>query len=284
MEERTVPASGKLLGGIWAAVLVVAVALTGTWLMRSPGVNEPIAVVWPSDDVLRTAGETKVLFGHQSVGKNILDGVARVYADASLPAPVIADASSAEDAPEATFLHAYLGVNGEPRSKFEAFEAVMDSPAARDVDVALMKLCYVDITATTDVQAVFDAYVSMMAEVEAAHPDVRFLYTTAPLTADRSWRSKVTAALGRDDRMGPADNVARERYNAMIREEYAATGRLVDIAAIESVGTGERSQDGHVYYVLNENLTFDRGHLNAAGSEAVAAELLTKVATHSPVA
>lgn len=282
MAERTVPASVKLLAGIWAAVLVVAVALAGTWLVRSPGVNEPIAVAWPSDTELRAVGETKVLFGHQSVGMNILDGIARMYADASLPALVIADVSAAEEARDATFIHAYLGVNGEPRSKFAAFEAVMDSPAAGDVDVALMKLCYVDITAATDVQAVFDAYVSMMAEVEAAHPDVRFLYTTAPLTADRSWRSKVKAVLGRDDHMGPADNVARERYNALIREKYAATGRLVDIAAAESAGTEERSQDGNVYYVLNTTLTVDRGHLNEAGSEAVAAELLTTVATVSP--
>jgi NAD(P)-dependent dehydrogenase (short-subunit alcohol dehydrogenase family) len=221
--------------------------------------------------------------GHDVVGMDILDGVVRIYADASLPAPVIADVTSVEDTRDAVFVHAYLGVNGEPRSKFAAFAEVMDSPSAGDVDVALMKLCYADITAATDVQAVFDAYVSTMTEVEEAHPDVRLLYTTAPLTADRRWTSKIKAALGRDDQMGPADNVARERYNALIREKYAATGRLVDIAATESMGTEERSEDGNVYHVLNETLTFDRGHLNEAGSEAVAAELLTTVATNSPV-
>ncbi|MEU6138612.1 hypothetical protein [Nocardioides sp. NPDC047086] len=284
MSLREVPASVKLLTGVWAGVLIVAVALAGTWLVRSPGVNDPIAVAWPSDDELRVAGETTVLFGHQSVGTNILDGVARVYADASAPAPVVADVSSGRGARGATLRHAYLGLNGEPLSKFEAFADVMDGPAAEHVDVALMKLCYADVTASTDVQAVFDAYVSMMSDLEAAHPDVRFLYTTVPLTADRNWRSKVKAALGGDDRMGPADNVARERYNAMIRERYAASGRLLDIAAVESAGTEERSKDGNVYYVLNEHLTVDRGHLNEAGSEAVAAELLKMVATYSPVA
>ncbi|MFD4327795.1 hypothetical protein ACFWQC_24405 [Nocardioides sp. NPDC058538] len=284
MAVREVPASVKLLAGVWAGVLIVAVTLTGTWLARSPGMNDPIAVAWPSDDELRTSGETTVLFGHQSVGTNILDGILRVYADAPVPAPVIAEVSSVEDARHPTFMHAYLGVNGEPLGKFAAFADVMDTRAAAHVDVALMKLCYADVTASTDVHPVFDAYVSTMADLEAAHPDVRFLYTTVPLTADRNWKSKVKAVLGGDDRMGPADNVARERYNALIRERYAATGRLVDIAAVESAGTGLRSEDGNVYHVLNENLTFDRGHLNEAGSEAVAAELLKMVATHSPVA
>ncbi|NGN93018.1 hypothetical protein G5C66_09755 [Nocardioides sp. KC13] len=284
MAERTVPASVRFLAGIWAAVLVIVIAMAGTWLVRSPGVNEPIEVVWPSEAELRAVGKTKVFFGHQSVGTNILDGVGRMYAGASLPAPVFADFSAVGEAEGATFIHAHLGVNGDPRSKFAAFADVMDGPAARDVDVALMKLCYADITAASDVRAVFDAYVSTMAEVEEAHPDVRFLYTTAPLTADRNWESKIKAALGHDDGMGPADNVARERYNALIREKYASTGRLVDIAAVESAGTEERSQDGNVYYVLNENLTFDRGHLNEAGSEAVAAELLTMVAANSSVA
>lgn len=253
--------------------------------------NEPVAIAEPSESELRVAGQTKVLFGHNSVGMNILDGVSKVYADASVPAPAVADVSGPEisgasmtDAEGAAMRHAYIGVNEDPLSKFAAFKELVASPAGKDVDVALMKLCYVDIIAATDVQAVFDAYVSTMEEVEAAHPDVRFLYTTVPLTADRNWKSKVKAALGRDDEMGPADNIARERYNAMIREKYGATGRLVDIAATEADGTGERSQDGSTYYVLNKNLTFDRGHLNEAGSEAVAAELLKMVATNSPVA
>lgn len=287
MSVRNVPGSVKLLAGVWAGVLVVGVALAGAWLLRSPGMNDQVAVAEPSESQLQVVGRTKVLFGHNSVGMNILDGVSKVYAGASVSAPVITDVTGGSvgtDGDGATLRHAYVGVNEDPMSKFAAFTEVMNSSAGKDVDVALMKLCYVDITAATDVQAVFDGYVSMMAEVEAAHPDVRFLYTTAPLTADRNWKSKVKAVLGRDDQMGPADNIARERYNAMIREKYGATGRLVDIAAAEAEGTGERSQDGSTYYVLNKNLTFDRGHLNEAGSEAVAVELLKMVATHSPVA
>ncbi|NYI75678.1 SGNH/GDSL hydrolase family protein [Nocardioides panzhihuensis] len=297
MAKREVPGSVRLLVGVWAGVLGLAVALAGAWLLRSPGMNDQVAVAEPSESELRVVGKTTVLFGHNSVGMNILDGVSKVYADAAVPVPAIADVSGVDvsdaDVPDgagagevgdATLRHAYIGVNEDPLSKIAAFTEMMDGTAGEDVDVALMKLCYVDITAATDVQAVFDAYESTMAEVEAAHPDVRFLYTTVPLTADRNWKSKVKAALGRDDEMGPADNVARERYNAMIREKYAATGRLVDIAAAEAEGTGERRQDGRPYYVLNENLTYDRGHLNEAGATAVAAELLKIVATHSPVA
>lgn len=298
MSEGKVPASVQLLVGVWTAVLIVALALAGTWLTRSPGVNDPVAVSWPSERELRTVGETTVLFGHQSVGANILDGVSRVYAGSSVRAPVIADVTGGVSGGagvagvsqvqtgalrKAGFRHVRLGVNGDPASKLAAFTEVMDGPVADGVDVALMKLCYADVSASTDVRAVFDAYVSTMAAVEAAHPGVRFLYTTVPLTADRGWKAKVGAVLGRDDTMGPADNVARERYNALIREKYAGTGRLLDIAAVEAEGTSERSQDGNVYHVLNRHLTADRGHLNDAGSEAVAAELLKMVATQSPV-
>lgn len=257
--------------------------------------NDQVAVAEPSESELRVVGMTTVLFGHNSVGMNVVDGVSKVYADAAVSVPAIADVSGVDvadgaggsgagEVEDATLRHAYIGVNEDPLSKLAAFAELMDGAAGEDVDVALMKLCYLDITAATDVQTVFDAYVSTMAEVEAAHPDVRLLYTTVPLTADRNWKSKVKAAVGRDDEMGPADNVARERYNAMIREKYAATGRLFDIAAAEAEGTGERRQDGRPYYVLNENLTYDRGHLNEAGSTAVAAELLKIVAAHSPVA
>ncbi|WP_141781798.1 SGNH/GDSL hydrolase family protein [Nocardioides albertanoniae] len=281
MSIRKVPRSVKLLVGVWSGVLVVAVALATAWLVRSPGMNEPVAVENPSESELQVAGKTTVLFGHQSVGVNILDGVAGVYAANDVDAPTVEEVAGSSDA---TFRHVFVGRNGDPFGKFDSFAAVMGGPAGEEVDVALMKLCYVDINATTDVEAVFDAYVAMMAEVEAAHPDTRFLYTTAALTSDRNLKGRVKAALGRGDRMGPADNVARERYNAMIREKYAATGRLVDIAAAESAGTDKRSHDGSSYYVLNKNLTFDRGHLNETGSRAVASELLKAVAAHSPVA
>lgn len=279
--RREVPRPVKILIGVWSAVMVVAVALAAAWLMRSPGMNDPVAVETPTESELQTAGRTTVLFGHQSVGMNILDGVTGVYSAADVEAPTIEEVAGASDA---TFRHVFVGRNGDPIGKFDAFAKVMGSSAGDGVDVALVKLCYVDINATTDVAKVFDAYVAMMAEVEAAHPNVRFLYTTAALTSDRNWKGKVKAALGRGDRMGPADNVARERYNAMVREKFAETDRLVDIAAAEAEGTDRRSHDGDPYYVLNKNLTFDRGHLNDVGSQAVAAELLKVVAAQSPVA
>ena len=213
---REVPRSVKLLALVWSGVLVAAVALAAAWLVRSPGMNDPVAVDGPTESELQVAGKTTVLFGHQSVGMNILDGVSGVYASADLDAPAIEEVSGSS---KATFRHAFVGKNGDPIGKFDAFAEVLNGPAGEEVDVALMKLCYVDINATTDVDAVFDAYVAMMAEVEAAHTNMRFLYTTAALTSDRNWKGRVKAALGRGDRMGPADNVARERYNAMIREK-----------------------------------------------------------------
>ncbi len=105
------------------------------------------------------------------------------------------------------------------------------------VDVALLKLCYVDVVAGTDVDAVFAAYSALMDELERKHPSVRFLYTTVPLSTDRGWKSIVKSWIGRDDQMGPADNIARERYNELVRARYGASGRLFDIAAVEATMT-----------------------------------------------
>src|SRR5690606_6046942 len=153
----------------------------------------------------------------------------------------------------------------------------VDGPAGDAVSVAIVKLCYTDITSSTDAVTVFDEYTALMADLEARHPDITFLYATVPLTTDRSWRANIRAVLGSDDQMGPADNRVREEYNALIREKYAGSGRLFDIAAVESTMSTDpavRSHKGDEYHVLNTALSSDAGHLSELGGRVAAAELI----------
>ena len=120
-----------------------------------------------------------------------------------------------------------------------------------------------------------------MDAIAARHPRVRLVYTTVPLTTDRSWKAKVKAAIGSPDRRGPADNLVRHRYNTLVRERYGSSGRLFDIAGVEATLDREpmlRRLGGQGYHVLNRDLASDAGHLNAEGARAAAAEFVRVVA------
>lgn len=269
----------------WAisAAAIAVLAGIGVWLMVPKHVTN-IAAPEIAATQLDALAETSVLFGHQSVGANILDGVAGVYADAGRTAPGIVEAAAAAEnaAPtDASIVHAFVGVNGDPLGKFAAFRDLVDGPAGEAASIAIVKLCYTDITASTDAASVFDEYTALMADLEARHPDITFLYATVPLTTDRSWRANIKAFFGSDDQMGPADNRVRAQYNALIRAEYGDSGRLFDIAAVESTMSAEpavRSQDGETYHVLNAALSADAGHLSELGARVAAAELIRIIA------
>lgn len=235
------------------------------------------AVSAVSAQELSVAARARVFFGHQSVGQNVLDGVEGVYAAHGRPTP-------------ATWSDVYLGENGDPLSKLEEFDARLREGLGDEVDVAFMKLCYVDVTRDTDVEAVFDQYRRTLADLERDFPEVRFLHVTTPLTTEAGLvaglKSRVKAVLGRDVVDRPADNAARERYNALLREEYAAD-RVFDLAGIESTAPdGTRvsgEDDGQEYFALYSGYAADSGHLGPEASAMVAARLLELVARSSGV-
>lgn len=231
---------------------------------------------------LIAAGKLRVFFGHQSVGWNIISGIQEEYEAAGLTPPPFIETSSPPEQSGPFFAHAPIGANGDPASKIRAFEANLRSGLGEQVQVALMKLCYVDFSADTDVNALFADYASSMSRLEREYPHVEFLYSTAPLTTvDRGLRAHLKALLGRDSQ-DEALNAVREQYNALVRAKYASTGRLFDLAAIESTNaTGERVEGiagGHRSYELYAPYASDQGHLNAVGSGLAASALVSLIA------
>ncbi len=273
---------------ILVAVVVVAalgvvgfMAYTLLWKETAPvQTGTPPGSITAQD--LEAAAGARVFFGHQSVGANMISGIPPVYAEQGLTPPEIVDSAEAIDG-EAFFENAPIGENGDPAGKLAAFQQVLKGGVGDSVDVAFMKFCYVDITAATDVQALFDEYRTTMASLEQAFPDVTFLYVTTPIMTDQTGtKARVKAFLGRGDGSGPADNAARERFNALMRQEYAGTGRLIDLAAAESTAPDGRrvtgSFEGQTYYALYPGYASDPGHLNDVGSQVAAAEMLKVIA------
>ena len=166
-------------------------------------------------------------------------------------------------------------------AKIRDFDARIRGGAGADVGVAMMKLCYADVTSETDVDAVFEQYRTTMAALERDFPDVTFLHATTPLTTGPGWKARVRKVLGQDPHLGPADNLARQELNARMRGEYPAD-RLFDIAGIESTvpggGRSSGSSSGRTYFTLHDGYAADPGHLNRAGSTIAAAHLLDLLA------
>lgn len=232
-----------------------------------PWDHQPIA----AEDLVAST-HARWFFGHQSVGGNVLKGVNALYQSHDLDEPPQIDLKAGDSVPDTGgfVAHAHVGRNGHPMEKIADFDTILRGGVATRIDAALLKFCYADVRAgRVDIVEVLDEYRRVVSALEHDFPQVVFFHATVPLKAD-----------------APADNVLRTQLNAMIRAEYADTGRLWDIAAIESTTPeGEPVggvHEGDPYQALHEGFTHDGGHLYERGTEVAAAPLLEMVAAAAP--
>lgn len=235
-------------------------------------------------DDLAKVSRTKVFFGHQSVGMNILDGAHAVCAAHGMTVPVIEEASAQPGTGSGFISHAFIGENTNPLLKVRDFDAKMRAGIGQQVNVAMMKFCYVDVASDTDAGTLFAAYRESIAALKRDFPEVAFVHVTVPLTTGQGRLSKLKARLTMSRRYGPAENAARERLNSLIRREYAAE-RLFDLATAESTapdgGRTTGSYRGQRYYMLYDGYAADYGHLNGEGARTAAIAWLTAIARAS---
>jgi hypothetical protein len=245
---------------------LVAVIWTSTSKERFvPLSNTAAATI--TEQELSSASAVRLFFGHQSVGRNILDGVSAVYAEKRVASPSITEVRAGDPKVDG-FAHTAIGQNGDPVGKLAAFDSMLRGGWAETADVALMKFCYVDIGWNTDVDALFARYRETLDALERDYPEVTFLHVTTPLTTgSASIKDRVKVVIGRND------NAARERYNQLLRQTYGS--RVFDLAVLEST-----APDGTRGAVLYQGYSSDDGeHLNPTGAAVVAAGLLRMLAT-----
>ena len=277
------------------AVVALVLALTAVAVMadrwnkeKSLPIQGNVASAIATEDLTAVA-RTRVFFGHRSIGMNVLDAVPGVYADHGASAPPIKQ-GRAEPGPNGGFIaHQFIGENSKPLLKLEDFDRTMRGGMGRQVDVALMKFCSVDITTSTDVDALFARYRDTMGALERDFPNVTFIHVTVPLVTERQdlfskLKTRLKTVLGRSDVNHQPANVARERLNALIRSEYAGR-HLFDLAAIESTrpdGTRVSGRyDNQGYFALYDGYASDQIHLNAVGSKIAATAFLDAIAQAS---
>jgi hypothetical protein len=244
-----------------------------------PDLGTASAVV--TSDELTTATQARVFFGHQSVGMNILEGVPGVFSQHGVPGPDIQQGRTAPTSLGGFIEQDAIGENTQPMKKIQDFDAAIRGGLGKDLDVAMMKFCYVDIAPTTDVNALFTAYRDTISALERDYPTVTFIKVTVPVTAEPGLLSKVKARVLGGGEMSQAASVQRQRLNELIRQQYA-DDHLFDLAAVESTAPdGTRSTgsyQGSHYATLYAGYSSDGGHLNAQGSRIAAAAWLKAIA------
>lgn len=221
-----------------------------------------------SREALERVDEQRIFFAHRSVGEDIVKmGLPQVFSRYGVAPLRVVD--GLPDGAGSLGDH-WLNQTDDPATKLDDFETwIRDEGVPAHADIAVMKLGYVDVTAETDVPALFDAYRSMMQDLESAYPELVFLHVTVSVT---DWV--------------PENNAAIERYNQLMRAEYGTGERLFDLAAtISTCSDGEANLDvteaGETYRRICPEYSRDGGHLNERGADVAATEFLRRLAAIS---
>jgi hypothetical protein len=224
-------------------------------------------------DLVRTL---KIMFGHQSVGTNIVDGLT-LLSEASSTRYGLNIKYKPTQLASAAFGHWKNGENQDPHGKISAFDSKMRSQAgdgkiwASSLDIAYFKFCYVDLNATSiNIDDLFENYRVTMKRLIDDFPNCKIVQVTLPLSA---------LIYGSDKER----NQRRHEFNEKIRSFSDTTGGyLFDIADIEAHDENGVHQtfefEGKLYPMMwfdandpqNNGWSNYGGHLNNKGKEHVA--------------
>jgi len=207
---------------------------------------------------LETLRGANVFFGHQSVGANILEGLATLAREAGIPVALG---------------EAGVGANQQPLSKFEDFARRAESAPAGSLQLMLVKLCYADFAPDTDVAPMIESYKAAVARVRKAQPGVRVVHVTPPLFArPTGLKAGLKRTLGKQlwEEGASAKSAA---FGEQLRAAFPGEP-VFDLAALESTrpdGTREQYEiGGQQVPMLWAGFTSDGGHLNETGKRVVA--------------
>jgi hypothetical protein len=225
---------------------------------------------------LRTIQQKRILFGHQSVGVNILDGIKDIMIENKSATLNLLPVDSLLPTSQSFFTDSKIGSNTDPVSKCKAFSETIGRLGG-NIDIAFMKFCYVDITAGSKIDSIFNEYQSTIESLKKAYPHITFVHVTVPLTARAGGiKQLIKKVLGYKSN-NDLDNIARNDFNLLMTTRFSGES-IFDLAAIESTyPDGKRESfenEGKVYYSMVGDYTNDGGHLNTTGRRIAAISLI----------
>ena len=239
-----------------------------------------------SETYWQKLAQSRIYFGHQSVGENILEGVNDILSTRRAIALRIVQGTSPDDLDPPAFLHSTIGRNGDPFSKIDAFQRVLEAAIGEKADIAMVKFCFVDIAENTDVSSLFRYYRERMEFLKKKFPNLRIVHVTVPLMTIpggmiNEGKRLIKCLLGKSDERSQS-NQKRIQYNDLLVNEYGGNEPLFDLALLESTypdgSRCARHYGSAKIYSLAPEYTPDGGHLNADGRKKAAEQLLIVLA------
>jgi len=202
-------------------------------------------------DALRSK---KVFFGHQSVGQNLIDGARAI----GFPFSHVEDGASFATV---SWGDAKIDKNGDPLRKFTSFKTLIaDKGIGAKVDVATMKLCWIDFESGTDVGSLLAKYDADVQALRAANPKLQLLHMTPPLTTS-----------------DPGLNAVRWKFGRAMIDKYRTDGLIFDLAEVIATGEDGTLCEKRGAPRLCDGWSSDEGHLNDAGSQRAAKAFVAAV-------
>jgi lysophospholipase L1-like esterase len=225
--------------------------------------------------------DKRIFFGHQSVGNNILHGIEDLIKETGVQGVQIIDVAETSNFPEHFFAHTRVGQNKHPFTKIESFKDWIDSKFKGELDLVILKFCYVDFTPSTKPEKIFNAYKDMIEKIHMKYPKLKILHMTAPVVANSGGiKIRIKRLIGKEDYTDPA-NIVRNKYGTLLKN-YFGDSSVFDIARVEAQnpnGSFEQfERNGVRYYSLLHAYTYDGGHLNKAGRLVVAEKFIRAIA------
>ena len=114
----------------------------------------------------------RVFFGHQSVGADIVNGLTHLKEETESIDFDVKESRLPVGTKRGILVHARIGQNQSPESKIAEFVEILTGEMGETIDIGMMKLCYVDITADTDIDRLAEHYVDAIAQLRAKRPDL----------------------------------------------------------------------------------------------------------------
>lgn len=262
--------------GIILSLLIIFMIAGCDSKMNNKNLSNEVNVNSMKNNDMKSLITKKMLFGHASVGANIVEGIDEIKTiDSRMSGFNVKLITTPADIKGPGFYHFKNGKNGQPKSKIDSFRYFLENGnTGNKIDIAYFKLCYVDFNRDTNVADIFNYYVENIEYLKKEFPNLKIMHVTVPLYA-HAWGLKgFIKNMLYDD----VSNVKRNQYNAMLMKRYKDIDTIYDLAGIESLRPSGKIEsfnyNGKNYMSLAKENTDDGGHLNKNGRYVVALELL----------
>src|ERR1035437_2161318 len=232
------------------------------------------------DKKIKAISQKNIYFGHRSVGENIISGLNKIISENMQNGLKIEELKNSSKFEGNYFVHSNIGHNGDPQSKFDEFARIVTNLANKKLDIAMMKLCFVDITKNTNIDDIFKSYVAMVESLQNKYPDLTIIHFSLPLKSKPSLINKMKDIIKGRNNYDPQDNLTKNKFNELLFSKYSKED-IFDLAEVESTyPDGKRESfivGGEPCYFLIKDYTDDGGHLNEMGQQVVAEKLIIKI-------